>query len=242
MKLFGKNPVIERIKSNPKSIRKICVQEGCSDASYIRKKAKKWSIPVYQVPRSKMLKIARSQNTQGVLAEIDDFSYTPFEDLVDIGLKKNVSLVFLDELNDPQNLGSIIRSLACLGGFAVVLPKHHSVEVTEAVLRVASGGDNYVMVSKVPNLASAIKKAKESGYWIAGTVVDGGEDLMESSLPFPLSLVIGSEHKGIRDVILKNIDIKLTLPMKQARLSFNAAQATTIFCYEIKKQKNKKKK
>ncbi len=241
MKLYGKNPVAERLKTNPQSIKKIFLQEGFGDTAYFRKKAKKWSIPVLTIPRSKMLKIARSINTQGVLVEIEDFSYTPFEDILSTALKKRHTIVFLDRVNDPQNLGAMIRSLACLGVFAIVIPTHESVDVTEAVLRVASGGDNYVPVAKVNNLRSAIVQAKQAGFWIAGAVTEGGEDLRESTLPFPLSLVVGSERKGIRDVIKKELDVQLTLPMRQARLSFNVAHATTIFCYEIKKQKNKKR-
>jgi len=163
-----------------------------------------------------------------------------YSDLLDQAKKKGLSLLFLDNLKDPQNLGAIIRSIACLGDFAIVLPKKESVGVTETVFRVASGGDNYVLISRVPNLSSAIAIAKNQGFWIVGSVVEGGEDLLEKPLPFPIGLVVGSEQKGIRDVVKKQIDIKITIPMKQPRLSLNAAQATTILCYEIAKQKNKK--
>ena len=238
MKLYGRNPVIERLKSNPQSIRKIYLQEGQGDSSYIREKARKWGIPVFSVPRSKMIKVGKSINTQGVLVEIDDFSYVSYEDLLSSSLEKNHSILFLDNLNDPQNLGAIIRSAACLGGLAIVLPVHDSVEVTEAVLRVASGGDNYVAIAKVSNLVQAIASAKKSGYWIAGTTVQGGKNIMDTSLPFPLGLVIGSEHKGIREIIKKQLDLELTMPMAHAKISFNAAAAATIFCYEITRQKS----
>jgi len=241
MRLYGKNPVIERLKSNPKSIKKIFVQEGQPDSAYIRKKANQWNIPFLIVGRSQMLKMGQSLNTQGVLVEIEDFVYTPLSDILETAKKKRGSLLFLDELKDPQNLGSIIRSLACLGGFAVVLPARESVDVTEAVLRVASGGDNLVAVSRVTNLAQAVDEAKEEGFWIAGAVTQGGQDLTEVSLPFPLSLVMGSEQKGIREGILKRLDLQLTIPMPQAKLSFNVAQAATIFCYEIAKQKKNSK-
>jgi len=237
MRISGKNPVIERIKTNPKSIKKIYVQEGHVDSFYISKKARKWGIPVYPVAKSKIMKIMRHANAQGVLAEVEDFAYVPYEDLLDLAFKKKLSLLFLDELKDPQNLGAIIRSLACLGDFAVVLPKKESVEVTEAVSRVACGGDNYVSIAKVANLSRAILEAKEKGFWMVGAVLDDGQDIYSAKFSYPLGLVIGSEQKGIRDAVLKHLDMKITIPMKQARLSFNAAQATTIFCYEITKQK-----
>ncbi|MFA5087544.1 MAG: RNA methyltransferase [Candidatus Omnitrophota bacterium] len=237
MKLYGKNPVLERLKSSPKSILRIYIQEGHFETDYIRMKAKKWGIPVLCVPRSKMVKMGRSLNTQGLLMDVEDYFYVPFGELLDSASQRNESLLFLDGLNDPQNLGAIIRSLACLGHFSLVLPSHDSVEVTEAALRVSAGGDNYVKVAKVSNLNQAILAAKEAGFWIAGAVVEGGENLSEAKLPFPLALVVGSEEKGIREVIKKRIDIKLTIPMAQPRLSLNAAHATTIFCYEITKQK-----
>lgn len=240
MKLYGRNPVLERLKSNPKSIKKIFLEEGQKDASYIKAKARQWGIPLVYVPRSKMIKAARSLNAQGLLVEIADFAYCPYEELLPVARQKNRSLVFLDGINDPQNLGSIIRGLACLGGFSLVLPSHDSVDVTEAVLRVASGADNFIAVAKVNNLSWAIRLAKDSGFWIAGTVVEGGKDLREISLPFPLALVMGSEQRGIRDVIKKQLDLELSLPMSHPRLSLNVAQAAVIFCYEISKQKKRR--
>lgn len=242
MKLYGKNPVLERLKTNPKSIRRILVQEDHADAGYVRKKANQWGISCAVVPRSKMLKIGRNINVQGILAEVDDFAYLPYDELLDNAVKQNRTIIFLDNLNDPQNLGAIIRSLACLGGFSIVLPTHDSVEVTEAVLRVASGAENHVPIAKVGNLNNAISNAKKSGFWVAGTVVTEGKDLMATPLLFPLCLVMGSEQKGVRDIIRKNLDLLLTIPMAAPRLSLNVAQATTIFCYEIKKQKENSRK
>jgi len=238
MKLYGKNPVIERIKQNPKSIRKIYMLYGHEDAGYVLKKAKKCGILVFQVPKSKLQKISRSLNSQGLVAEVEGFEYLPLGELIETAKKKKSSLLFLDALNDPQNLGAIMRSLACLGGFCIVLPTHNSVEVTESVLRVACGGDNYVRISKVSNLSQAITRSKEEGFWIVGSVVKGGEDIHKVKLPFPLGLVVGSEQKGIREAIRKQLDVEVTIPMAQARLSMNAAQATTLLCYEIMKQKS----
>ncbi len=237
MKLYGKNPVLERLRSNPKSIRKIFLEENFGDVSFIHHQAHKWNIPVVSVPRSKMIKLGKSLNTQGILVEIDEFCYTPFEDILENSLSRNDSIIFLDNLNDPQNLGAILRTLACLGGFSVVLPTHDSVEVTEAVLRVACGGDNYVPIAQVSNLNHAIAAAKKSGFWIAGTVVAGGKNILTTPLLFPLALVVGSEQKGIREILLKHLDLTLTLPMPEAKLSFNVSHATTIFAYEITRQK-----
>ena len=143
----------------------------------------------------------------------------------------------MDGLTDPQNLGNIIRTVACLGGFSIVLPTHDSVEVTETVLRVSAGGDNYVKVAQVSNLNQAILKAKENDFWIAGTVVEEGQSIYEMEWPFPLGLVIGSEPKGIRETIRKNLDMTVTIPMAYERLSLNVATATALCCYEIIRQR-----
>ncbi len=237
MKLFGKNPVIERLRANPKSIRQIYIQEGVSETAYICKKARHNGIPVFIVPASKMLKIGRTRNTQGVLGDVADFEYVPYDELLESAVEKRRSLLFLDGLNDPQNLGAILRSLACLGKFSVVLPRHDCVDITETVMRVSCGGENYVPVAKVANLGQAIKSAKESGFTIAGAVVKGGENLWEAAFKGLVGLVIGSEQKGIREVNRNLLDLELTIPMALDTLSLNAAQAAAILCYEITRQK-----
>lgn len=238
MKLYGKNPVIERIKQNPETIRKIYIEERHPDGSYVRRKAQKWKILVLTVPKSKIQKIARNLNAQGIVAEVAGFEYTDYAELLDKALNKKWSLLFLDGLNDPQNLGTIIRSLGCLGHFAIVLPKSGSVSVTESVTRIACGGENYVAIAQVSNLVNAIKKAKEAGYWIAGTSVGEGESIFDVQFNFPIGFVIGSEQKGIRPITVKHIDTLVTIPMLNQRMSFNAAHAATLVCYEIIRQKN----
>ena len=237
MKLYGRNTVIERLRTDPKSINKIFVEQAYKGTGNIQKKARQWGVPVYVISSSKMLKIARDKNTQGVVADVGDFHYLEYDELLENAHKKKHCLVFLDGLTDPQNLGAILRSLACLGKFLIILPTHDSVSITEAVLRVASGGDNYVRIAKVANLNNAIKKAKDAGFWIAGSVVSDGEVLGEVKFPFPLGIVIGSEQKGIRDIIRKQLDTKITIPMAVETLSFNAAHATTVLCYEITRQR-----
>src|SRR5437867_7581616 len=130
MRIYGKNPVLERLKSNPKSIKKIYLEEDHSEAGYIRTKAKQYGIPVFSVPKLKMFKMGRNLNTQGMFIEVEGFSYTNYEELLEGAVQKQLSFLFLDGLTDPQNLGSIIRTAACFGKFAIVLPTHDSVGVT----------------------------------------------------------------------------------------------------------------
>jgi len=237
MKLYGKNPVIERLKSNPKSIRRIMIAEDHADLAYIRKKCHQWGISISTVPHSKIQRLAQNLNTQGILADIEDFVYVQIDDLLQNALDKKRTPVFLDNLNDPQNLGGIIRTCGALGVFDIVLPTTESVSVTESVLRVACGGENYLKVAKVSNLGNAIEKAKKMGFWIVGTVVEEACSLTEITLQFPLGLVMGSEEKGVRDIILKKLDARVMVPMKNRRMSLNVAHATSMVCYEIVRQK-----
>jgi 23S rRNA (guanosine2251-2'-O)-methyltransferase len=237
MKLYGKNPVIERLKANPKSIQRVMIAEDHADLSYIRKKCSQWGIGISTVPHSKIQRLAQNMNTQGILADIDEFAYVPLDDLLQHALDKKRTPVFLDNLNDPQNLGGIVRTCGALGDFDIVLPTTESVGVTESVLRVACGGENYVSIARVANLGQAIEKAKKLGFWIVGSVVEEAGSVTEIELHFPVGLVMGSEEKGIRDIILKKLDAQVTVPMKNRRMSLNVAHATSMLCYEIIRQK-----
>ena len=240
MRIFGKNPSLERLRADPYSIRKITFVQGFKEAGYIQRKANQIKIPVVVIPKTKMDKISRNKNAQGIFVDIGEFEYKEYRDLLDYAKDKKRTLVFLDGMTDPQNLGALIRSLGCLGHFSVVLPTKESVGITEAVLRVASGGENYVPIALVSNLNKAIRQAKDEGFLIMGSFVGDGESIDEVKLSFPLGLVIGSEQKGVRPVIQKSCDMNVTIPMHINTLSLNAAQAATILCYEINKQKKQK--
>ena len=236
MFLYGKNSVLERLKVKPESIKKIFLQENFK-APEVMEAIKSENIPFKYVTEKELMKVKRADRLQGIVAEVKKFTYTPFEKLLYEKDNGRYSFIFLDSINDPHNLGSIIRITACFGGFAVVIPKHGSCEVNDTVVHVASGGENYVPVSMVTNLSTALREAKKAGYWVVGTVIEGGDDISSVSLPFPLCLVLGSEGKGIRHGIDKQLDMKVTLPMRGAQLSFNVAMACAVFCHEIAKQR-----
>lgn len=239
MYLYGKNSVLERLRADPGSIRRVYVQDNFKSPQIIDM-ISAGNIPLVKVNEKDLLKIKKADRLQGIVAETSKYVYASFEKLLK-DQRDPAAFLFLDGLNDPHNLGSIMRIAACFGGFAIVIPDHGSCGVTEAVLHVASGGENFVPVAKVTNLSTALLKAKKAGYWAVGTVVDEGEDLNAVSLPFPLCLVLGAEGKGIRYGIQKHLDLKVTLPMKGAELSFNVAMAAAIFAHEINRQRNSSK-
>lgn len=237
MVLYGKNSILERLKANPQSITKVFVRNNFEEPEVLRL-IQENKIPVMTLSSKELSKMRPEKDLQGIVARVNKFEYQDFSAMVKMPEDKRLNLIFLDRLFDPHNLGVIMRTAACFGGFGVVIPRHNACEITEAVLHVASGGENYVPVSMVANLSSAIIKAKDNGYWImGGTVAGDAQSLHEISIPFPLGLVMGSEGEGIRYGIEKHIDIKARIPMRGAELSFNVAMASAIFCYEISRQK-----
>lgn len=239
MKLYGKNPVLERLKSNPKTIRCIFIEQGHPESSYIHMKGKQHGIAVTAVPYTKIQRLAQNVNSQGIVADVEDFAYVNIDDLLSAIAEKRGGVLFLDNLTDPQNLGGIIRTCGSLGNFGIVLPTSESVSVTESVLRVACGGDNFVQIARVANLGNAIDKAKKAGFWMMGTAVENARSIFDVAIEFPVGLVLGSEEKGVRDIIRKRLDQEIMIPMKAQRMSLNVAHAASILCYEIIRQKNK---
>lgn len=235
MRLYGKNSVLERIRTRPGSIKKLYLQQK-TDLSEIVKEAKKRGLAFDSVDKPGFLRLCGDVHAQGVLAKVSDYKYTPFFRVLKEALEKNRIPVFLDGVTDPQNLGSIIRTLACLGGFSLVLPEHKSAGVNETVLRVACGGENHISISRVVNTVRGVTAAKEEGLWIAGAVAEDGKDIFKSPLKFPIAVVVGSEDKGIRPLLRKCLDAELSLPMRGAGLSYNVAVAVSLFCCEISRR------
>lgn len=234
--LFGRNSIVERLKANPKSIKRIMTSASFDDQetlSLIRSRG----IPVREVAEKDLLRMKDRERVQGLVAEVEPFEYASFEELVKRPDGEKLTFVLLDGVTDPQNLGAIIRITACFGDFGIVIPERDACEVNETVLNIAAGGENYVPVCRMNNLSNALIHAKKAGYWTAGAAVEGGEDLNGVSFPFPLCIVLGSEGKGIHYGVGKHIELKVTLPMRGAVLSFNVAMASAIFCYEITRQR-----
>ena len=238
MILYGKNSVFERLKANPASIRKLLLQNNLKLPEHLEKLIKANNILSERLALPQLANIKRSKDLQGIVAKVDKFEYVPFDDLLHRPKEKQPTLIFLDRVSDPQNLGVIIRTAACFGGFAVVIPRFEACEVNETVLHVAQGGENYVPISMVTNLSHALIAAKECAYWTMGAEVsDEAGDINKVSLSFPLLLVLGSEGEGIRYGLRKHLDFKARIPMSGAKLSFNVSLACAIFCHEIAKQR-----
>ncbi len=239
MRLYGKRPVTERLRAAPQTIRTLYLQHGIDNPEIVQA-AKTANCSFTSLGKNDFAKLAGEAHAQGVLAEVIDFQYAPLEELLARPEPRPV-LFFLDRLSDPQNLGALMRTMACFGNIALVLPKHDSVEITETVLRVACGGENYVPVARVTNLAQASELAKKAGYWIVGSSTEGGTPLQSAKWPWPLAVVLGSEGTGIRPGLVKHLEMTVTLPMPGAPLSFNVATAAALIAYEITRYRLEKK-
>lgn len=238
----------------PRTIRALYLQQGIDNPEVVQA-AKSAGLSFTPLAKADFAKLAGDAHAQGVLAEVSDFHYASLEELlaqpeggvVSLPLAKAAQpeprpiLFLLDRLTDPQNLGAILRTMACFGNIALVIPKHDSVEVTEAALRVACGGENYVPVARVTNLVQASETAKKAGYWIVGTSTKGGTPLQTVQWPWPLAVLLGSEGTGIRPGLIKHLEMTVTLPMPGAVLSFNVATAAALIAYEITRHKLEKK-
>jgi 23S rRNA (guanosine2251-2'-O)-methyltransferase len=238
MFLYGKNSVFERIKINPASIKWIYLGDNFN-APGIEDLIKSRHIPFKHLPKSSLYRIKRADSLQGIIAEVDNFVYADYTDLILNQRINQLSFIFLDRVFDPQNLGAMMRIAACFGRFAIVIPKHKACQVTEATLHVAQGAENFVPVAIVSNLTNALLEAKKCGFWAVGAVIKDGQDVSSLKLPFPLCLVLGSEGSDIRYGISKHLDVKAHILMEGSPLSFNVTAACAVFCYEIAKQRPK---
>ena len=237
----GRNPVIEVLKSD-RQIDKIMIADGAKEGS-IKKiigMAKDKNIVVQYVNKNKLDEISTSHAHQGVIAVVGDYRYYELEELIEKAKSTNEDMFFiiLDEITDPHNLGTIIRTADAVGAHGVIIPKRRSVHITPVVAKASAGAVEYVPVCKVTNIVNTIKRLKEEGLWIAAADMDG-EVFYEQNLTGPIGLVIGSEGVGISRLVKQNCDFTVKMPMTGDVASLNASVAGGILLYEIFRQRNK---
>ncbi|MCC5910795.1 MAG: 23S rRNA (guanosine(2251)-2'-O)-methyltransferase RlmB [Clostridiaceae bacterium] len=242
-KIEGRNPVIEAIKSG-REIDKILVAKGTKEGSInkIIGMAKDSGIMLQYVERQKLNEVAESNNHQGVVALVAAYKYSELEDILAIAKQKNEEpfVLILDEIMDPHNLGSIMRTADAVGAHGVVIPKRRSVGLTATVAKTSAGAIEYVPVAKVSNIAQTIDKLKQEGLWVMGADMSGEEDYFDRDLTGSIALVIGSEGKGISRLIKEKCDFLVKIPMAGRVTSLNASVAAATLMFEIVRQRKKK--
>lgn len=235
----GRNPVIEALR-NERSIDKILVSNSAKEGSIkkITAMAKEKNIVIQYVDKKKLDEISESHSHQGVIAMVSEHKYYELDELIKIPKQKGEDpfFIILDEITDPHNLGSIIRTADAVGAHGVIIPKRRSVHVTPVVAKASAGAVEYVPVCKVTNIVNTIKLLKEEGLWIAAADMDGS-DFYKQNLKGPIGIVIGSEGFGISRLVKENCDFTVKLPMVGNVTSLNASVAGGILLYEIFKQR-----
>ncbi len=232
--IYGRNPVYETLRANRRDVFRLQVAEGAQDKGRlieILDYSAKRKIPVERVPRERLDKL--SENHQGVALETSSYPYIEIEDILDNAKSSTRPLfvLILDTLQNPQNLGTIIRTAEAVRVHGVLIPTHRAADITPAVVSSSAGACEHMLVARV-NLAQAINHLKDAGAWIVG--LDEGhesKDPEEVPLERPLALIVGSEGEGIHSLVRKSCDYLLRLPMAGEIELLNAAVAGSIVLY-----------
>jgi 23S rRNA (guanosine2251-2'-O)-methyltransferase len=229
------NAVLEVLRSSPRRVNKILVQkeEGHRPLGTIVGLAKAGHIPYLFVPKQALDKLA--PHHQGVVAILAPKEFTPLTRILESA--PNPFLVLLDEIEDPQNLGAILRSAEGAGADGVILPERRSAGLTDAVYEVSAGALEHLKVARVPNLAQAMADLKERGVWLVGAEGGGDGLFFEFDYTQPVGIVLGSEGRGLRPLIRKNCDRILSIPMAGKVNSLNVGSAAAVFFFEVLRQR-----
>ncbi|WP_461201256.1 23S rRNA (guanosine(2251)-2'-O)-methyltransferase RlmB [Anoxybacillus sp. TBDG-1] len=238
--IIGKNPVLEALKSG-REMNKIWIAEGSQRGQMqsIIQLAKEMGITVQYVPKKKMDQLSEG-NHQGVIAQVAAYRYYDIDDLFKKAEEQGEApfFIILDELEDPHNLGSIMRTADAVGAHGIIIPKRRSVALTATVAKASTGAIEYVPVARVTNLARTVDELKERGVWVFGTDAKGNQDYRQLDGVIPLALVIGSEGKGISRLLRDKCDVLIRLPMIGHVTSLNASVAASLLMYEVYRKRH----
>jgi 23S rRNA (guanosine2251-2'-O)-methyltransferase len=235
--IYGLHPVLETLRAGRRGIEKIYLARGNALDPLVMAQVSDAKIPVLQVSTQQILSIAGSQNHQGLAAEVEPFSYWDLEEIVAGASGDRGLILVLDGIQDPSNLGSILRSAECLGATAVVLTKDRSVSVTPAVEKAAAGASAHMRIARVVNLVRAMDVLKTSGYWTYGTDSRSSATVYSLDLRTSVAFVLGSEGKGMRRLVRENCDGIVSVPMTGKIDSLNVSQTATILLAEAFRQR-----
>ena len=235
----GRNAVMEAFRSG-KTIDKLFVQDGCKDGPVqsIVREARKHDAIISFVPRERLDQMSETGKHQGVIAYAAAYEYAQVEDMLEAAREKGEPpfLFLLDGIEDPHNLGAIIRTANLAGAHGVIIPKHRASGLTATVARTSAGALNYTPVAKVTHLGSTIEELKKQGMWFVCADM-GGEMMYRMNLKGPIGLVIGNEGSGVSRLVREKCDMTASIPMKGDIDSLNASVAAGVLAYEIVRQR-----
>ena len=236
----GRNAVLELLESG-KDINKIFVEKGEKHGSIhkIIAIAKERRIIIVEKEKRQMQEMAQNQNYQGVIAIVPPFEYCEIEDILEEAENKNEDpfVLILDGIEDPHNLGSIIRTAETAGVHGIIIPKRRAAAVNSTVAKTSAGAVEYMKIARVTNISDAIDKLKRAGLWICGTDISTEKYYYNQDLTGPIGIVIGNEGNGMSEKVRKNCDFLVKIPMKGKVTSLNESVSTGIVVYEAVKQR-----
>lgn len=238
----GRNAVLEAYRSG-KTIDKLFVLDGCQDGPIksITREARKHDSIINYVTKERLDQMSDTGKHQGVIAVSAAYSYAEVEDILNAAKEKGEDpfIIILDEIEDPHNLGAILRTANLAGAHGVIIPKRRAVGLTPTVAKTSAGAINYTPVAKVTNLTNTIKELKDQGMWFVCADM-GGTPMYDLNLTGSIGLVIGNEGNGVSKLVKENCDMIASIPMKGDIDSLNASVATGVLAYEIVRQRIKK--
>ena len=237
----GRNAVLEAFRAG-KTIDKLFVLDGCQDGPVksILREAKKTDTIINFVDKERLDRLANSGHHQGVVAQAAAYEYAEVEDILNAAKEKGEApfIFILDEIEDPHNLGAIIRTANLCGAHGVIIPKRRAVGLTATVAKTSAGAVNYTPVAKVTNIAKTIEELKKEGMWFVCADLDG-QTMYDLNLTGPIGLVIGNEGAGVSRLVKEKCDFTASIPMKGDIDSLNASVAAGVLAYEIVRQRLK---
>lgn len=235
----GRNAVIEAFRSG-KTIDKLFVLDGCQDGPVmtIKREAAKCGCPIKYVPKERLDQLSETGRHQGVIAYAAAYAYAEVEDILDKAREKGEApfIFLLDNIEDPHNLGAIIRTANLAGAHGVIIPKNRAVGLTATVAKASAGALNYTPVAKVTNLGQTIEELKKEGVWFVCADMDGAS-MYDLDLKGPIGMVIGSEGNGVGRLVKEKCDFTAAIPMRGDIDSLNASVAAGVLAYEIVRQR-----
>ena len=236
----GRNAVLELLESG-KDINKIFVSRGERHGSInkIIAIAKEKRIIIVEKDKKQMDEMAQNENYQGVIAIVPPFEYCEIEDILEVAKERNEEpfILILDGIEDPHNLGSIIRTAETAGVHGVIIPKHRAASVNSTVNKVSAGAVQHMKIARVTNISDCINELKDKGLWICGTDISTSKYYYDQDYRGAIGIVIGNEGKGMSEKVKKNCDFLVKIPMKGKVTSLNASVSTGIVIYEAMKQR-----
>ena len=239
---WGANPLLELLRARPQDVERVFVAQGvrtAGPAGEVVARARKAGIQVDHVPRERLDRMAQGGAHQGLVAEVRHFDYAPLELLVERAKAQGrlALLVVLDGVQDPHNLGAIIRSAHGFGAQGVIVPKDRAANVTGAVAKASAGALAHCPVARVTNLSRTLEALRDEGFWSVVLAPDGGSPIFDLKLDGPLVLVVGAEGEGVRDLVASKCDFRASIPMGGKVGSFNASVSAGVALYEIVRQR-----